>query len=276
VGVIARLRTLYRVRPLLADALIASVMLGSAALLITSVGPPKERDLIGSQWWMYVAAWAFIATRRTNPLAVLCASASTAAITALVGPRPGPLVLAGIVDLLTFCLASNRRRSIIIGGIVAVIFYGSALASTDEIPSSAPVIILPLWCAGVVALADAVRSRRALIAATNERIRVAEETRERQTRQRVVEERLTIARDLHDLVGHHLSVMMVHTGVAAHVLRSDPDRAESALGLARDSGRSVMDELRDLLGVLRDGDGEPTERVPTIDDIHALVDATRA
>jgi signal transduction histidine kinase len=157
-----------------------------------------------------------------------------------------------------------------------VIFYGSALASTDEIPSSAPVVILPLWCAGVVALADAVRSRRALIAATNERIRVAEETRERETRQRVVEERLTIARDLHDLVGHHLSVMMVQTGVAAHVLRSDPDRAESALGLARDSGRSVMDELRDLLSVLRDGEGEPTERVPTIDDIHALVDATRA
>ena len=70
---------------------------------------------------------------------------------------------------------------------------------------------------------------------------------EEQTRRHVNEERLTIARELHDLLAHNLSVMNVQTGAALHLLRYDPDQAELALTAARDAGRSVLDELRELL-----------------------------
>jgi signal transduction histidine kinase len=102
------------------------------------------------------------------------------------------------------------------------------------------------------------------------------------TRQQVFEERLTIARELHDLLAHNLSVMHVQTGAALHLLRSDPDRAEESLRAARDAGRSILDELRELLAVLRDdepdesGDVAPRASLPTVDDVAALVNTMRS
>ena len=72
--------------------------------------------------------------------------------------------------------------------------------------------------------------------------------------------------------------MNVQTGAALHLLRSDPDQAEESLSAARDAGRSVLDELRELLPVLRhdDGDDAPTSSLPSIDELAALVDTMRS
>ena len=87
-----------------------------------------------------------------------------------------------------------------------------------------------------------------------------------------------IARELHDLLAHNLSVMNVQTGAALHLLRSDPDQAEASLMTAREAGSTVLGELRELLAVLRrDGDdGAPTSSLPSADDISQLVDTMRA
>jgi signal transduction histidine kinase len=89
---------------------------------------------------------------------------------------------------------------------------------------------------------------------------------------------LAIARELHDLLAHNLSVMNVQTGAALHLLRADPDQAEASLTAARNAGRTVLDELRDLLAVLRHdgGEGEPTSSLPTVDELPDLVETLRA
>jgi signal transduction histidine kinase len=108
---------------------------------------------------------------------------------------------------------------------------------------------------------------------------LAVEAAEAQARQQISDERLTIARELHDLLSHNLSVMNVQTGAALHLLHDDPDTAEQALTAARDAGRTVLDELRDMLAVLRQGtsdDDAPRGALPTVDDLPALVDTMRA
>jgi len=102
--------------------------------------------------------------------------------------------------------------------------------------------------------------------------------RRAQTRHQISEERLTIARELHDFLAHNLSVMNVQTGAALHLLRSNPDQAEESLVTARDAGRSVLDELHKLLTVLRhdEPDDAPTSSLPTLDELPTLVDTMRS
>ena len=136
-----------------------------------------------------------------------------------------------------------------------------------------PLLAAFAWPALAIAAGDAVRSRRANLAAAEERARRTEQTRESETRRRVVEERLRIARELHDVVAHRMAVINVQAGVAAHLLRDQPDAAEAALGVVRGSAATVLDELGSLLNVLRTADDAeaPVEPAPTLDELPALV-----
>lgn len=120
---------------------------------------------------------------------------------------------------------------------------------------------------------DAVRSRRAFVAAIRERAERAERTREEEARRRVAEERLRIARDLHDVVAHHIALVNVQAGVAAHVMDKRPDQAKEALAHVREASRSALNELRATVGLLRQsGDPEaPTEPAPGLVRLDELV-----
>ena len=105
----------------------------------------------------------------------------------------------------------------------------------------------------------------------------AEQSREEEAQRRVIEERLRIAHELHDVIAHHIALMNVQSGVAAHVLRTQPEEAERALGLVRDGGRTVLQELTVLLGVLRrSGTSLPTAPTPSLHEVGALVDSFAA
>ena len=134
------------------------------------------------------------------------------------------------------------------------------------------------WSLMAVAVGDAVRSRRDYLAAVEERARRAEETREEEARRRVVEERLRIARELHDLVAHRMAVINVQAGVASHLLRSRPDEAEQAMRIVRESASEVLGELGDMLSVLRNVDDPeaPVEPAPTLRDLGTLVESFAA
>lgn len=114
------------------------------------------------------------------------------------------------------------------------------------------------------AAGDAVRSRRAFVDAIRERAERAERTRDEEARRRVAEERLRIARDLHDVVAHHIALVNVQAGVASHVMDRRPDQAKEALAHVREASRSALNELRATVGLLRQsGDPEaPTEPAP--------------
>ena len=107
------------------------------------------------------------------------------------------------------------------------------------------------WTAGAVGIADAIRSWRRYTESAEAELQAAVLAAEAEASRQVSEERLVIARELHDLLAHNLSVMNVQTGAALHLLRTDPDQAEASLTTARDAGRTVLDELRELLSVLR-------------------------
>jgi signal transduction histidine kinase len=126
-------------------------------------------------------------------------------------------------------------------------------------PETLPV--LP-WTAVVAAVGDGLRSRRAYLAAVEERAERAERSRDEEAGRRVAEERVRIARELHDVVAHHIAVVSVQAGVAQHLLTTAPAAASDALAHVRRSAAAVLEELGDILSVLREpGErGEPGER----------------
>ncbi|MFI7069255.1 sensor histidine kinase [Micromonospora sediminicola] len=110
------------------------------------------------------------------------------------------------------------------------------------------------------------RNRRAYLAEVRARVRAAEQGKEEEARRRATEERLRIARELHDLLGHHLSSINVQASAALH--RPDPERAEAALTAIKQTSKETLRELRTTLGILR---AEATPPAPGLDRLYELV-----
>jgi len=124
--------------------------------------------------------------------------------------------------------------------------------------------IVATFCGLAGVLGIAVRSQRQALTEARERARVAEESREDEAQRRVTQERLRIARELHDVVAHHIAVINVQSGVAEHLRTSNPAAAGEALSHVRAASAQVLSEMSALLGVLRDEDrqGDETAREP--------------
>ena len=118
------------------------------------------------------------------------------------------------------------------------------------------------WSAAAVFLGDVLRNRRSHLAELEERAHYLERTREEEARRRVAEERLRIARDLHDSVAHAMATINVQAGAAAHVVDRRPAAAKEALTAIQRASADVLDELAAMLDLLRD-DGRAAERAPT-------------
>ena len=137
--------------------------------------------------------------------------------------------------------------------------------------------LLVVACLTAVALAVAlIRARRAHARALEERGWLLERERESAARNAVDAERARIAQDLHDIVSHNVSVMVIQAGAARHVLATEPDQAEAALLAVEAAGRDTMAELRHLLGLLAPpGDGEDDEQLspqPSLSRLSPLID----
>lgn len=259
------------------DLAVATLTVAVAVALL--VATPEEYDTGWPDVAAGVGAFVLVALRRRWPLVLLGVAVAWSALHATIWDRPSVMVFAVFVLLATSCIRLERTPAIVLGAAVAAIVYALALVVNDELePGDGRVLITVVWTAAAVGVADAVRSWRRYRVSASAEVRTAVLAAEAHAGQQVSEERLAIARELHDLLAHNLSVMNVQTGAALHLLRSDPDRAEESLHAARDAGRTVLDELRDLLAVLRrDTDGEaPRASLPKVDDLPALVATMRA
>ena len=125
------------------------------------------------------------------------------------------------------------------------------------------------------ALGDAARSRRAYVEAVVERARRAEQTREAEARRRVTEERLRIARDLHDAVAHQISVISLNAGVASSALETRPERAREALATIRTASREVLGEIGSMLTVLRTPDETGIREQPGLARLPDVIESVR-
>jgi len=118
------------------------------------------------------------------------------------------------------------------------------------------------WFAGVIAWSLIVVGIGELVRLNRARIVEAGRARAELRRREAGEERLRIARELHDVVAHHMSLIHVQAGVALHVLDRKPDQVETALTTIKDASKEALTELRSLIGVLR-ADGESAPVTPT-------------
>jgi signal transduction histidine kinase len=142
-------------------------------------------------------------------------------------------------------------------GFVSVLFFGSAVIA---------------WVLG-----DSMRYRRGYYAALEDRAARLEAERHAQAGIAAAAERARIARELHDVVAHHVSVMVVQADGARYALRADPGRAEAALDAISGTGRQALAEMRRLLGVLRaSGDQAALAPVPGLGELRELLDQARA
>lgn len=194
------------------------------------------------------------------PLAVLLV-ALLGVVAALLVDRASPALVFGCL-IAVFTVACLRPRRVagpaaLVGGVLLF-----AVARTDVTGSmtEARALIVVVWTALAFALGVAVRTKRAYVSALAERVRRADEAREQEARTRVVEERLRIARELHDVVAHHIAVINVHAGLARRAVSRDAETVDTSLGYVQEAARTVLDELGTVLSMLRSADaGEPAE-----------------
>jgi signal transduction histidine kinase len=129
----------------------------------------------------------------------------------------------------------------------------------------AQVIALAAWLLVLATVAEVIRMRR-------ERALEAERMRDEEARRRVTDERLRIARELHDVLAHNISLINVQAGVALHLMDEQPGQARSALATIKAASKEALGELRSVLGVLRQVDeGSPRRPTPSLARLHDLV-----
>jgi signal transduction histidine kinase len=127
-----------------------------------------------------------------------------------------------------------------------------------------------------VAFGDSVRNRRAYVEAVVERAERAERTRDELARRRVLAERVRIARELHDLVAHHMTLVNAQVGVAHHLVRTDPEKAFTALTQVKENSNAALEELRSTVDLLRSDDTDSYEPAPGLDGLEDLADTFRS
>ncbi|MGW1216786.1 sensor histidine kinase [Streptomyces sp. NPDC002499] len=216
--------------------------------------------------------------RRRAPRTVLALTGTVSLIECIVGDPRAPVAMAAVIALYTVAYTTDRATTVRLGLLTMTVLTGASMLA-GPLPWYAQENLAIFAWTGIGATAgDAVRSRRAVVQAIRERAERAERTREEEARRRVAEERLRIARDLHDVVAHHIALVNVQAGVAAHVMDKRPDQAKEALAHVREASRSALNELRATVGLLRQsGDPEaPTEPAPGLDRLDELVGTFRS
>lgn len=183
---------------------------------------------------------------------------------------PGPILLAPLIALLGLSLRTDLRRSATAGGALCL-----ALAAAGLIAGTGLVLglIFVGWSGVAVLIGELVRRHRAQLAALRERAEVLERTRDEELRRRLAEDRLAIARDLHDSVAHAMEVINVQAGGAARVIDERPELAKDALATIRTASRDVLEELSSMLLVLREPAGAPARApAPGLADVPVLIE----
>jgi signal transduction histidine kinase len=259
-----------RVPPWIGD-LVAAVFVLGPALAIYPGSAAQTGNLVGVI--AGVGGALAMLLRRRWPIPVLAACIALFGLAAFSGTIAPGLVLASAIAMFAVAARNDRRRTIIIAAVAAVTLVGLGLLSGIGGVFDPRTFQLAVTIAFAAAAGDAARSHRAYIDAITERAVRAEETRESEARRRVAEDRLRIARDLHDTVAHQISVISLNAGVASSALESRPEAARDALATIRSAARTVLGEIGDLLEVLRaeSDDAPSTAPQPGLDRLDELI-----
>ncbi|KUL37817.1 histidine kinase [Streptomyces sp. NRRL F-4489] len=281
---VARLRQWHRTHRLAFDAALAA--LAFVAILCGAVAgrhghggqPPRfgPSHLTATTVVLAALASGALVLRSRLPRTVLAATGSLTIVELVArsdDPR-APVAGAAVIALYTVASRTDRPTTWRTGALTCVVLTAAAMLFGDRPWYAQENVGILAWTGLAAAAGDAVRSRRAYVDAIRERAERAERTREEEARRRVAEERLRIARELHDVVAHHIALVNVQAGVASHVMDNRPDQAKQALAHVREASRSALEELRATVGLLRQSDDPtaPTEPTPGLGVLDQLVE----
>ncbi len=267
--------TRERSGPRLPDAaLVAGLWLLSLSIVLGLVDGAGRQGLAAAIAFAHIAPLAW---RRRHPEGVLVAMAATGLAFATTGNSVvclGPAVLVAVYAVAAY--GPPRRSLPLVGGATAAMLVAVAASGArfDTMAGNA-VVFAVVWLVGD-------RQRRAVAEAAAERARAVElaRSREQRARQAVMEERLAIARELHDIVAHAMSVITVQSGTARMVMDGSPNVAREALSAIEDTSRQALAEMRRLLSVLRDDTAAGSDVLLSpargLADLDSLVDVAAA
>lgn len=241
-----------RNHPVVIDALIAA---GVAAFgLLTAYAGPVEAPLHGPDALNYaltVASCVPLLVRRRHPVAVFMIVWPLTMWHTLVPYTGAGPVLAALFALYAVAAHARSRRT----GVVALVAMASSVTLLLMVPRLEAgwddVVLTTVFLSSAWLLGDNMRIRRAYVATVEERAERLERERDVDAQRAVLEERARIARELHDVVAHSMSVMVVQAGAARRTLAHDQDKAAEAVGHIESTGRSALEEMRRLVSVLR-------------------------
>jgi signal transduction histidine kinase len=214
-----------------------------------------------------------LAARRRFPMTVLATSVASGLAFAAIGLPPvllGPAILVPV-----YPVAAYRERRVSLVGLAAAEVGLAGVQLTSGRTGLSTWVGNTLVLAAAWLLGNFVGDRRAYAAQLEERTAELEQAREDLARRAVADERLRLARELHDVVAHSMSVIAVQSGVGAHVADTQPEEARKALAAIETASRAALEELRRLLGVLRQDDGDEPHGslapVPGLADLDTLL-----
>jgi len=237
------------------DCVLAAVLLGGTVASIAvgrEVSSPTGGGWDALRYGAAVLACAPLPLRRRWPALVLALTAFGDAALVALGVR-GPAQVTVAFAIYTVAASSTRRLSPrIVGAVVAIVLLGALVAAGGPewgTVIGGPAVVLLGWIAG-----ENTRARRIYAAGLAERAAEREREREERVRQAATDERLRIARELHDVVAHAMSLIAVRAGAARMVIDEQPDEARAALSIIETTSRRALREMRRLVGVLRQPD----------------------
>jgi signal transduction histidine kinase len=258
-------------RPVLVDLLIVAFLVIQAAA--HAAGP----DADGTLGALFAVPLALpLLWRRRHPVAVFAAIAVIALITLALGVRStGALAL--LVAMYTVALSQPRAIAIAaIAALEAGVLLGALRWSQGSVLEG--FVGLSAMVIAAVALGINIRQRRALLGSLYERAARLELERDQQGRLATAAERARIAREMHDIVAHNLTVMIALADGAAYAIEEDPARARTAMETASRTGREALSDMRRLLDVLHDADDATSDGrapQPGVERIAQLVEQVR-
>lgn len=211
------------------------------------------------QWWLGVllntAGCIALSWRRSHPRVVTGVAAACAIAGSGLGFLPSPLMVGPLMVAL-FTLADRTERknaNTAAFSIMAAVAVAAVLGRPHE--TLALSVVMPIaFLLLPLALGTTARTKRAYLEAVQARAEFAEQTREQEARHRVAEERMRIARELHDVVAHHLALANAQAGTAAHIARTRPEQVREILAELTNTTSAALRELKAAVGLLRESD----------------------
>jgi signal transduction histidine kinase len=224
---------------------------------------PHEPDIA---LLLVVAACMVLAVRRRYPVTVLAVSTASIATYSLLGYVNGASVLAPAIALFTVAQEVSWRRALPLAVLTLAVLMTSTGLENPFGATGGGFYLIPALVAAALFGGIAIANRQAYVSSIAARA-------EEEARRRVDEERLRIARELHDIVAHSMATISVQAGAAEHVVASNPAAAVDALHTIRVVSKDALRELRAILNVLRQADeADPAQPAPGLALVEALVD----